>query len=154
MLENNKQLSKFGQKSVVHNASFRAAVEPRIKKISRCRRHRSLDNTKKLTKLQSTSSIHVSIRRSQSNQTKKSACEIYLVATLACCFTFDLSLSLNDSGPNFLTATNAGATSMTGRVNEAFQFSSALSFITINRISALASSNTAFTILCGLIQQL
>jgi hypothetical protein len=57
-----------------------------------------------------------------------------------------LALSLNDSGPNFLTATNAGATSRTGRVNEAFQFSSALSFITINGISALASSNTAFTI--------
>lgn len=76
----------------------------------------------------------------------KSACEIYLDATLACYFSFDSSSSIDDSGPNFLIATNTGATSTSGRINQALQFSSALSFITINGISALTSSNTAFSI--------
>ena len=76
----------------------------------------------------------------------KSACEIYLDAVLACYFTFDSGLSFDDSGPNFLSATNSGATSTTGRVNQALQFSSALSYVTISGISALISTNTAFTI--------
>lgn len=76
----------------------------------------------------------------------KSACEIYLDATLACYFTFDLSSSLNDSGPNFLQAVNTGATSVTGRVNEAYQFSSSLSYISINRVTALTSTYNLFTI--------
>jgi hypothetical protein len=76
----------------------------------------------------------------------KSACEIYLDAALACYFTFDSALSLNDSGPNFLTATNTGATSTTGRINQALQFSSSVSYITIEGISALTFSNTVFTI--------
>ena len=76
----------------------------------------------------------------------KSACEIYLAANLACYFTFDTNSLLDDSGPNFLTAFNNGATSVAGRVNQAFRFSSTLSYITTDRISALLSSNTAFSI--------
>lgn len=76
----------------------------------------------------------------------KSACEIYLAATLACYFKFDSASSIDDSGPNFLTGTNIGATSTIGRINQALQFSSTLSYIIINGISALTSSNTAFSI--------
>jgi len=76
----------------------------------------------------------------------KSSCEIYLDANLACYFTFDSASSVVDSGPNFLTANNIGATAMAGRINQALQFSSSLSYITINGISALKSENTVFSI--------
>ena len=76
----------------------------------------------------------------------KSACEVFLAATLACYFTFDSASSIDDSGPNFLTGSNIGATSTTGRMNQALHLSSALSYIIINGISALTSSNTAFSI--------
>lgn len=76
----------------------------------------------------------------------KSACEIYLDATLACYFPFDSPATLVDSGPNFLTASNTGATSTTGRLNQAWQFSSALSYITITGVSALLPQNTPFSI--------
>jgi hypothetical protein len=71
----------------------------------------------------------------------KSSCEIYLDANLACYFSFDLASPLVDSGPNFLTATNTGATTVTGRVNQAFQFSSSMSYILVTGISALTTSN-------------
>ncbi|UJR19877.1 hypothetical protein I4U23_023010 [Adineta vaga] len=79
---------------------------------------------------------------------EKSACEIYLDATLACYFNFDSIPSLIDSGPNFLTATatNLGTTSVPGRVNQAVRFSSTSSYITVNGISAMTASSTAFTI--------
>jgi hypothetical protein len=50
----------------------------------------------------------------------KTACKVYLDALLVCYFTFDSASSINDS--------------------------STLSYITINEISALLSTNTAFTI--------
>jgi hypothetical protein len=76
----------------------------------------------------------------------KSSCEIYLDANLACYFTFDSASSVVDSGPNFLTANNTGATSVPGRINQALKFSSSLSYITINGISALKSENSVFSI--------
>ncbi|CAF1441015.1 unnamed protein product [Adineta steineri] len=77
----------------------------------------------------------------------KSPCEIYLAATLACYFRFDSISLLIDSGPNFLTATNTDAlATAAGRVNQALQFSSILSYVTINGISVLSSTNNAFTI--------
>lgn len=76
----------------------------------------------------------------------KSACEIYLDANLACYFTFDSSSSIVDSGPNFLIATNIGAMDTVGRINRALQFSTSLSYVTINGISALKSQSTVFSI--------
>jgi hypothetical protein len=76
----------------------------------------------------------------------KSACEIYLDAALACYFPFDLPSPLVDSGPNFLTAVNLGATSVVGRLNQAFQFSSSPSYITVSGITALQPQYTVFTI--------
>jgi hypothetical protein len=76
----------------------------------------------------------------------KSACEVYLGATLACYFPFDSVAPLIDSGPHFLTATNTGATTTTGRVNQAFIFSSATSYILITGVSALLVQNTVFSI--------
>ncbi|CAF1074575.1 unnamed protein product [Rotaria sp. Silwood1] len=80
-----------------------------------------------------------------SNQTK-SSCEIYLDAILACYLTFDSAVSLVDSGPNFLNVTNNGGTIVSGRVNQALQFSSSLSYFTVSGISALKSQYTVFTI--------
>ena len=76
----------------------------------------------------------------------KTACEVYLNANLACYFTFDSASSLVDSGPNFLTATNTGASVTSGRINQALQFSSSLSSITVSGISALASNSSTFSI--------
>lgn len=67
----------------------------------------------------------------------KSACEVYLDANLACYFKLDSVSTISDSGPNFLTGTNSGATLTTGRVGSAAQFSSVNTFITINGVSAL-----------------
>ena len=76
----------------------------------------------------------------------KSACEVYLDATLACYFTFDSTSSLVDSGPNFLSAVNTGGTSMTGHVSQGLYFSSSLSLVTISGITALVPRYTVFTI--------
>ncbi len=76
----------------------------------------------------------------------KAACEIYLDANLACYFTFDSASSVVDSGPNFLIANNTGATAVNGRVNQALQFSSSLSYITVNGISALNFEYNFFSI--------
>ena len=76
----------------------------------------------------------------------KSDCEIYLDATLACYFPFDSPSSLFDAGPNFLTATNTGGISATGCINQAWRFSSSLSFIMISGISALLPQYNLFSI--------
>ncbi|CAF1332186.1 unnamed protein product [Rotaria sordida] len=76
----------------------------------------------------------------------KSSCEIYLDAILACYLTFDSAVSIVDSGPNFLNVTNNGGTIVSGRVNQALQFSSSLSYVIVNGISALQSQYTVFTI--------
>ena len=76
----------------------------------------------------------------------KTDCEIYLDANLACYFTFDSFSPMNDSGPNFLIATNMGATGVNGGVNQALQFSSSPSYITISNILALKSDRQAFSI--------
>ncbi|CAF4044974.1 unnamed protein product, partial [Rotaria sp. Silwood1] len=76
----------------------------------------------------------------------KTACEIYLNAALACYFPFDSNAPLLDSGPNFLTAINTGATSVIGRVNQAWAFTSSLSYILISGISAMLPQYNVFTI--------
>ena len=76
----------------------------------------------------------------------KAACEIYLDANLACYFKFDSASLLVDFGPNFLTASNTGATVAVGRVNQALQFSSFPSYITVNGITALTSAYNVFPI--------
>lgn len=76
----------------------------------------------------------------------KTACEVYLTANLACYFPLDSASPVTDSGPNFLTATNTGASLTTGRINQALQFSSSLSYITVAGIPGLATSATTFTI--------
>lgn len=78
---------------------------------------------------------------------EKSACEIYLDANLACYLTFDSIMPITDSGPNFLVATNVGTLKSTiGRVNQALQFSSSLSYITIHHITPLQSNFNTFSI--------
>ena len=76
----------------------------------------------------------------------RTACEIYLSSNLACYFPLDSASPVLDFGPNFLTATNTGASLTTGRINQALQFSSALSYITVAGISALTTNSTTFTI--------
>ena len=76
----------------------------------------------------------------------KMPCEIYLDAILACYFTFDLAMFSIDSGPNFLHAVIANATSVFGRVNQALQLCSPLSYVAINEITALHVPSPTFTI--------
>ncbi|CAF0841683.1 unnamed protein product [Adineta steineri] len=76
----------------------------------------------------------------------KTPCEIYLNAILFCYFRFDSILSLIDSGPNLITATNYNGIQTTGRVNQGIQFSSSLSYVAINGINILNSLNNPFTI--------
>ena len=79
----------------------------------------------------------------------KTPCEIYLNAILFCYFSFDLPSFLNDSGPNYLNATNSNGISTTGRMNEGMQFSSSsssLSYVNISGVNVLNSSTNPFTI--------
>ena len=71
----------------------------------------------------------------------KSSCEIYLAANLACHFTFNSASPPLDSSANLLSAANSGATLITGVINQALQFSSANTYITVTGISALKSGN-------------
>ena len=72
----------------------------------------------------------------------KSACEIYLVANLACYFTFNSASPPLDSSASGLSATNTGATLTTGAINQALQFTSANTYITVSGISALQTGNS------------
>jgi hypothetical protein len=76
----------------------------------------------------------------------KSACELYLIANLACYFTLDSASPPVDSGANILTAVNSGSALVAGRVNQALQFASPMTYITISDISALKSIYSVFTI--------
>nr|AEN94410.1 RTX toxin-related Ca2+-binding protein [Adineta vaga] len=76
----------------------------------------------------------------------KSPCEIYLNAILYCYFSFDSTSFLNDSGPNYLNSINTNGIPTIGRVNQGIQFSSSLSYITINEVNILSTSNNPFTI--------
>ena len=77
----------------------------------------------------------------------KSSCEIYLTANLACYFTFDTASPPLDSGASHLTAVNTGASLINGSINQALQFSSPMTYITVSGISALKSAaNVAFSI--------
>lgn len=76
----------------------------------------------------------------------KTECEVYLIANLACYLRFDSPSPMIDSSINRLTVVNTGGTSVSGLINQAFQFSSSLSFILISGISALKSPTKTFSI--------
>ena len=77
----------------------------------------------------------------------KTACEVYLIANLACYLKFDSPSPTVDSGPNRLTIVNTGGISITnGRINQAMQFVSSSTFLTITDVSALKSPANAFSV--------
>lgn len=77
----------------------------------------------------------------------KSACEILNDATLVAYFPFD-SGSLIDVGPNMMSGTAAGQTTITGKRNQALAFTGngATSYFQMNGLTALGTSNSAFSI--------
>ncbi|CAF1664603.1 unnamed protein product, partial [Adineta ricciae] len=64
----------------------------------------------------------------------KSPCEIYLNAILFCYFQFESFSPLIDSGPNLINAINSNGIQTIGRVNQGIEFSSSLSYVTIEGI--------------------
>ncbi|CAF1641561.1 unnamed protein product, partial [Adineta ricciae] len=76
----------------------------------------------------------------------KSPCEIYLNARLFCYFQFESFSPLIDSGPNRINATNSNGIQTSGRVNQGIQFSSSLSYVTIEGVNFFNMLNSPFTI--------
>ncbi|CAF1688037.1 unnamed protein product, partial [Adineta ricciae] len=76
----------------------------------------------------------------------KSPCEIYLNAILFCYFQFESFSPLIDSGPNLINAINSNGIQTIGRVNPGIQFSSSLSYVTIEEINLFNMLNYPFTI--------
>jgi hypothetical protein len=77
----------------------------------------------------------------------KSPCEILNDATLVAYFPFD-SGSLADIGPNMLSGTAVGQTTITGERNQALSFTGngATSYFQIHGLTALGTTNSAFSI--------
>ena len=73
MFDTEKQLQRLGQKTVIRKKSSVSAATPRVEKVTRQTRHRSLEGSKKLAKQQSASLIHITVRQpkiSESNNNK------------------------------------------------------------------------------------